>query len=229
MNLWLTNLIQILKKIYYYVVEIIYPNRCIFCGRVLEFRYDGYVCFNCEENSNVSPIVSPEGASVFRYNDAVKNAVHRFKYYGHPDAGIGFALFMYNYFNENITFCPDYIVPVPMYIKKIYKRGFNQTDIIADEFSKLSGIPVLNDLIIRNRNTKPQSLLSFEEKKENVKDAFHIFKSYDIKDKNILIIDDIYTSGATISECKRVILNAGAKNVYFLTFASAWGENSRLT
>ncbi|MCK5580456.1 MAG: ComF family protein [Candidatus Omnitrophica bacterium] len=111
----------------------------------------------------------------------------------------------------------DLIVPVPLHPWRLYKRGFNQSLLLADLISAHLGIPISSNNLIRGHYTKNQAKISKKERWTNIQGAFKIKSSCEFVDKNILIIDDLMTTGATTSEIARVLKGAGAQKVCVLT------------
>ena len=116
----------------------------------------------------------------------------------------------------------DLIIPVPLHASRKRRRGFNQAEIIAEELSHLTGIPVRNDLLFRIRRTRPQKRLGENERRQNLQGAFAVKKTQSLP-SNILLIDDIYTTGSTVERCAKMLRLAGAENVYFLTVSIGQG------
>ncbi len=204
------------------LLDIIYPKRCELCGDVLYFGEDEYVCSKCMERLDgyEKPVVlCDEGFCVFRYEGDIRKAILGLKYFGDKGAGKAFGSIMYRCCVK-CGFCLDFdlILAVAASKKRISKRGYNQADIIAEEFGALSGIPVGKGLI-RKRDTKPQNKLNREERAENVKNAFYAEGSF--KGKKILLIDDIYTTGSTVRECSKALYDAGAEKVCYGTAAAS--------
>ena len=108
------------------------------------------------------------------------------------------------------------IVPVPMYSKKERYRGYNQAALFGRALSEKMDIPCIPRLMIRVKDTRPQKELNGRERENNVKNAFQSSDNV-VKYKRILIVDDIYTTGATIDSAAKVLKKAGAEKVYFLT------------
>lgn len=106
----------------------------------------------------------------------------------------------------------DVLMPVPLFWWKKIRRGYNQAELLAQTISQETGIPIQN-VLTRVKNTKTQTRLSESERCDNVKNAFTV-QTNDIKDKKVLLIDDVLTTGATIQECARVLKDAGACEVY---------------
>ena len=114
----------------------------------------------------------------------------------------------------------DLVTFVPMNVTKKWKRGYNQSQLFAKEFSKKHKIRLLKTLI-ENKNSGIQREMSYSERFLNVIGRYKIYKKSRIKDKNILLIDDIFTSGATINECARILKKNGSKSVFIITIAKA--------
>lgn len=112
------------------------------------------------------------------------------------------------------------VIPVPLSQKKQKERGYNQVDIIFQKWMTRQGWLYMPDGLIRFRNTHTQSLLLKEERYKNIKGAFHIRPGVDVKGKQVLCVDDIYTTGATLSAIAHELHRAGAKKVMGLTIAS---------
>ncbi len=112
----------------------------------------------------------------------------------------------------------DCFVPVPMHIKALRKRGYNQALLIAKKLSKITGIPVCFDCIIKVKKTRSQVGLTYRERKKNLKGAFKVYK---LKSgiKNVIIVDDVFTTGSTVNEIAS-LLNSYSVNSYFFTLAS---------
>jgi len=115
----------------------------------------------------------------------------------------------------------DLIVPVPLYPKRLRWRGFNQSALLGREIGRAYGIPMDPFLLLRRRETAAQTQLPEDERRRNVRDAFALNADRSVKDRRILLIDDVYTSGATVNECSRTLKQGGAKEVYVLTLARA--------
>ena len=113
----------------------------------------------------------------------------------------------------------DIIIPVPIHKKRKAQRGYNQTQLIASKISKYVGIKLCDDVLIKSKNTIAQSKLNKNKRKQNIKGAFKILNSEKIQGKNILLFDDIYTTGSTVNECSKILTRAGAKRIGVLTIA----------
>ena len=186
---------------------------CDKCGR--EIYDDGKFCFDCKEGGFAFDKVY----SCLNYEGYITKLVYNLKYGG----GKYLAKYMARIIadkiiSENISF--DIITFVPLNEKREKERGFNQAKIIAEEVSQLLDREI-RDVLSRVRNTPFQASLNREERLNNLKDAFKVIDKSRVKDKNILIIDDIFTTGTTINECSKTLKKTGAKSVIGITFAHA--------
>lgn len=115
----------------------------------------------------------------------------------------------------------DSIIPVPLHKRRLRWRGFNQALMLAREISEITGIWVDPNTLIRVRYTRPQTRLPFKERSENVKGAFEVARETFVRDRSVLLVDDVATTGSTLTECARVLKKAGARRVEALTIARA--------
>jgi ComF family protein len=111
------------------------------------------------------------------------------------------------------------LIPIPLHINKLKKRGFNQAEELAKELSKYLNIPLISDFLIKNKETLPQTELDNEARKENIKGVFLVKDNKKIDEKNILLIDDVYTTGSTMEEAAKVLKRAGAEKVIGIVIA----------
>lgn len=163
------------------------------------------------------------GFPVFEYEGKIKNSIYEFKYKNQRYYSSFFAdciYFRYKNAFQYISF--DGIVPIPVHPKKKRKRGYNQADLIARDLSKRMKVPVYDTYIRRIINTNPQKELNDKARMKNLKNAF-IIGTNTIKLKKVLLVDDIYTTGATIEACTRVLLDAGVEEVYYTSVAIGRG------
>ena len=123
--------------------------------------------------------------------------------------------------NEIQAWNVNMLLPVPLHQLKNAERGYNQSLYIAKGLSKLLKIPLGVRIFKRKRYTQSQTSMNFIERQENIKEAFNIKSDKKIKGKNILLVDDVITTGATISECGKVLLNGGANRIYAASIAIA--------
>lgn len=120
--------------------------------------------------------------------------------------------------NPEIT-SSDFIIPVPLHKKKLKERGFNQSAVFAREVSKYLHIPCKENCLLRKKYTQTQTKLDAEERQTNVSNAFGIHNGKEINNCKILLVDDLITTGATMNECAKILLAAGAKSIFALSIA----------
>ncbi|MCL2335701.1 MAG: ComF family protein, partial [Endomicrobia bacterium] len=158
--------------------------------------------------------------SAYRYKDRIRKLILKFKYSGRTYLAADFAAALAKKAKEEgFAEKADIVVPVPSHLLRRIKRGYNQAELLARETSKLLNIPHRSGILLRKKLTKPQFKLSKTEREENIKDSFFVAENAVIKGKNILLIDDIATTGATASACAGALKKAGAKKVFVLTLA----------
>lgn len=197
-------------------VEPVKGMLCRRCGVML--KSGGKYCYNCR-GSKASKYKCSFIRSALQFNEPTRALVHAFKYEKYLNIAPYFAELMYRVYRKN----PEYreaafLVPVPIYKSRQRKRGFNQSEVLAKELSKICSIPVLNALV-RTKNTESQTKLTREERKQNILDAFALVKGMgtQIDKQAIILIDDVCTTSATLEECARVLKAAGAREVFALT------------
>jgi len=111
------------------------------------------------------------------------------------------------------------LIPIPMEIRKLKSRGYNQAEELVKELSKILKVPLISNNLIKIKKTLPQMELSAQKRQENLKDAFLVKNSKEVKNKKVFLVDDVYTTGATMEECSSVLKNAGAKQVWGIALA----------
>lgn len=158
--------------------------------------------------------------SAMIYNDASRRLVLGFKHGDRTEAAPAFGRWMMRSGSELIA-SSDIIVPVPLHWTRLFARKFNQAALLAHEISSASGVPVIPDLLIRQKRTPPQGKLSTAARRRNLQGAIAIKPNRVsfLREKSVLLVDDVLTTGATVSACARVLRRAGALNINVLTLA----------
>jgi ComF family protein len=131
--------------------------------------------------------------------------------------------------NKDSNFSDFILTPTPLSRKKLRWRGFNQAEEIAKELSRFLKIPLISDCLIKIKETPAQVMLSEKERRKNLKDVFLIKNKEKIRNKKILLVDDVFTTGTTLSEAAKVLKNSGAKKVIGLVVAVAKPDEDKLT
>lgn len=191
---------------------------CPFCAIPKE-TINGKPCNSCKKSKFLDGLFS---AADYK-NSIVKKLIKDFKYEPYVKDLARTLSFIIISFLLNLENKPDFggfsIVPIPLHIKKMKKRGFNQSEELAKELSKDLEIPFLNNILERIKNTTSQAELSKEERIINASNAFICRNPKTIKDKKILLIDDVFTTGSTMEECAKTLKQSGAKEVWGMTIA----------
>ena len=191
---------------------------CKKCGKPLENPRQEY-CTDCGRKKHQFD----QGKAVFVYQGQIRQSMYRFKYNNKREYA-GFyaseAMKLYERWIEDRGI--DVIVPVPMYRPKQKGRGYNQAETFAAALAGECGLPVDAGLVRRRRNTTPQKELNDLERKKNLENAFDVTKE-NLDYKNVLVVDDIYTTGSTVDAVAKVLKEAGAEKVYFLCISIGEG------
>lgn len=187
------------------------PPVCPKCGRP---QVNGDVCPNCSHWLSVlAGIRSP-----FRFEGVMRQAIHELKYRNFRALAQPLACLLCDYLADN-PLPADVLVPVPLHPKRLRERGYNQSRRLAREMGKMMNVPVVDDCLFRQRYTSPQTRTSSaEERKRNIANAFACHNDK-LRDKQVLLIDDVATSGATLDACAAALKAAGASSVWGLVLA----------
>lgn len=197
-------------------MKLLTPPWCLCCGRKLSEEEE--YCSECRETEQ--PFV--RGRTLYEYQSAA-SAIYRFKYGGRREYADFFGEQISLYLGDFIrSVSPQALVPIPLHKRRERKRGYNQAGLLAESVGRRTGVPVLGRALVRTKNTVPLKCLNPQERQNNLKKAFKIAQN-DVKLKTIIIIDDIYTTGSTIKEAAKVLKQAGAEKVYFITLAGGSG------
>lgn len=158
--------------------------------------------------------------SLGRFDDYYKELIHQFKYRKRIPLGKRLGQRLGETINGDSDFLnSDLLIPVPLHKSRYRERGFNQSEIVAEEIGKITGLSVLKNVLKRKKNTKDQTNLSFQQRAENVRGAFVVTEPELINGKKIILVDDVITTGATLSECARMLKQAGAEKILGITIA----------
>lgn len=210
------EIIKIIKIALEALLDIIYPydNKCIICG------FEGFlgICSKCK--SEIKRVHQQEEIMAYGYYGGVlKKLILNLKYHKSFIAGKVLADLLCQIIIEK-KLSIDCICYVPISKNSLKKRGFNQCSVLAKNISSILDIPVI-DCLVKVKETKEQKLLGKEERMKNILDAFEIKNKEKLFKKNILLIDDVYTTGATINECKKNIEKCNINKIYLLTIAKS--------
>lgn len=193
------------------------------CSKPLELEEKEY-CSDCEHKQ----YHFDKGFSVWVYNDDMRHSIAEFKYHSKKEYAKFYIEEIIRIYGKSILkLYPDAVVPVPIHRSKYLERGYNQADMLARGVGKALGIPVLSNLLIRNKKTLPQKKLSDKERRKNLEKAFEInqmeMNCDNRKIAKVLLVDDIYTTGSTIEACTNILKQNGIDEVYFLVICIGKG------
>ena len=188
------------------------PPLCPRCGKP---QPSGILCPSCVGwQTEIEGVRSP-----FRFDGVIRQAIHQLKYRNLRALAQPLAKLLKDYLITNAT-PGEVLVPVPLHQKRLKERGYNQSQLLARELGKLVNLPVVDDCLIRQRYAIPQARTSsVEERRSNVANAF-ICRNHRLQDKQVLLIDDVATSGATLNACASALKTAGATSVWGLVLAT---------
>ncbi len=194
-------------------------NSCIRCGAPTNVDNTG-VCLNCKANN----FDFKQARSVFAYKDDVISVIHKFKYSKMKFLSEPLGKYLCELF-ATWEINPEIITSIPLYKSKLKNRGYNQSECIARVLSENNNLPYY-DLCAKVVDNISQTELDLKQRKENVKNVFQFNKEYKnlIKDKIILIVDDVYTTGSTCNEISKILLSNGAREIFIITIAHGLGQ-----
>ena len=209
------------------IINYVYPKVCGFCNKIIS---EEYTCKNCQEKLKYMYESERQLVSVNKYFDIL---ICAYKYKGI----IRSKILQYEFKNKKYLYTTlsqrliellnmysneiDIIIPVPIHFMRAFNRGYNQSFLIARFIAQKMDKELKNNILKKVRNNKPQSLLTANKRKNNVYNAYKLIRADAIKGKTILLIDDIYTTGATVNECSKVLKENGAKKIIVATVAKA--------
>jgi len=200
------------------------PSVCPRCGKpyrstsVLRHTPD-FLCGDCR----VSPPFFDRVFSASPYDSVVKEAIHQFKFHQKPGMGKPLAQLLMARLPDNIDWTRGYIIlPVPLHKTRQRQRGYNQSTILATHLARRYHLKPMYNNLIRIRATKAQwPIKKYHQRKQNVKNAFRLRFPERITGQHLIVIDDIFTTGATVNECSRILKEAGARSVLVFTLSRA--------
>ncbi|MEN6374773.1 MAG: ComF family protein [Smithella sp.] len=230
------------------VGDIIFPPQCVACAEIIKQSSEGVFCPSCLSKISFitgslcpicglpfldspaenhicgdcihSPPYYAKVRAVASFESIIMEAIHKFKYGRNISIGSALGSFMAGFSFPDFVFSEySLLIPVPLHIKRLRERGFNQSLLLAEEIGKKHHLPVNFSLLKRCNFTLTQTGLNKAEREKNIQGAFTVTDKNKIAGKCIILVDDVYTTGSTINECARVLMKAGAKKVAALTLS----------
>ena len=229
-------------QLYDRILPLLYPRHCPVCGVLLP--YGAQVCTRCRPKlpyvrgpvccSCGKPVLSAEqeycydcrvfpksfrfGAALFIYNEQTRPAMAAFKYKNRRMLSQFFARELFRQYGSDILRRePDALIPVPIHHSRRRQRGYNQAELLARDLSVLLGIPCFSHLLLRCIDTPPQKQFRPQARLNNLQGAFAVHPAYLPllpRLSSVVLVDDIYTTGATMESCARILLTAGVRQVF---------------
>lgn len=231
-------------------LDLCFPIPCAGCGRKWLLHHEGFWCESCLEkipwiSSPICPQCgrpfpkspsSPDhlcgdcllstfsfdyARSAVQHAGIVRDRIHQLKFGGHLHWVPALAELLLRTIEREKAPRAQIIVPVPLHVKRVRERGFNQAALIAGVMARRLGVPVRFDVLVRRFWTAPQTRLNRSQRLENVKGAFQVSLSSEIRGRIVLMIDDVFTTGTTLNECAKVLKESGAAEIHALTVSRA--------
>lgn len=241
-----------LKNFFAVVFNILFPNHCIICKNIIQSDKINYICLDCINKlsyihrddyircnrcgriidtkdstciCSYENIYFDECKSMLYYDDKTSNLIHKMKFSHRYLICKDFAVMLSFYYKDYINKF-DAVSFVPLGKNRLLERGYNQSELIARHISKIINIPLIENIIIRKKESKPLSMIKGKELREKaIKNAFKINQKYEFDDNkkiNILIIDDVFTTGSTLNEMSLELRKLDfIERIGILTVASA--------
>jgi len=185
---------------------------CQICGKPLVSEAS-ITCADCIVNKPMFKTARSFGL----YEGVLREAINLLKYQGIKRLSKPLSKMMFALLGDNYSV--DAVVPVPLYKKRLRQRGFNQSALFAKHLANYIGVPLFLNCLIKVKDTMPQVELNAEERRKNIKNSFAVISREFIQGRNILLVDDVFTTGATVRECSKLLKKAGAQDIYVLTLA----------
>jgi competence protein ComFC len=211
--------IRVLSRIKKFIIDILFPVECLGCG-----KEEVWLCEKCLETIPLGfRIVEREYLDKILVcgsydNELLKKAIHTFKYNYAVELGEPLGKILLKVLRKVSLPEEFFFVPVPLHKKRLKERSFNQAEILAGEVAKEFGVPTAN-VLCRVRYTTPQVELDGKDRQKNVQEAFCCLEQSKVKNRNIILIDDVLTTGATMGECAKILKESGANEVWGLVLA----------
>ena len=220
------------------LLDFVFPNYCILCETRLQ-QGEAIVCLNCWLRQPVLTQASTkldnrssvavdtwyveESFAVWQFQGEMQRIIHAFKYAQWHGLSSIMGLAMGGaVLNSPLLSTADLILPVPLHKVRYRERGYNQSSLLACCAARICNISVNEKILTRTRHTSIQARLSSKERLKNVLNAFSVKTPEDVRNKKIILVDDVLTTGVTINECARVLIESGASHVYALTAARVY-------
>lgn len=219
------------------LITVFFPNLCPGCGEAMGYG-DDFICIRCMSDLPFSELRKDNPLAIrmagrlpisgaytflkFTKGGIIQNILHKIKYGNRPDLGIILGeQFGQRLVKASLISDTDIIIPVPLHKSKMKKRGYNQSEQFACGIAEKTGFEILKDGMLRRQKGKSQTTKSRFERLKSVSDSFIVRDPALIEGKTILLVDDVFTTGATLEACGIKLFEAGAEKLYLATIAEA--------
>jgi ComF family protein len=235
----LQNALQTCENAWTELLNLFYPNLCVYCQQRTHSIKEIF-CLDCQLQIHPTGMILnsinefilhfkgrieiESGAALYYYTKGsrVQKALELLKYKNHPEIGIQMGRMFGRMSKEQLACAAiDLILPVPLHPKRRIQRGYNQSLLFAEGISEISEIPVMDDVLLRNKETDTQTVKSRIERMMNMQKVFTVKDSVNLDGKHILLVDDILTTGATLEACANVLRKHGEVRISMVTIAIA--------
>ncbi|PIU28820.1 hypothetical protein COT08_00355 [Candidatus Woesebacteria bacterium CG07_land_8_20_14_0_80_44_9] len=198
------------------LLDLLFPKKCLECGQTGK-----YICGNCLKKVPPGGWINKETYSCFKYGGVIRKAIIALKYkYSAEIAGELAEICVKNLISNHFISGYRALVPIPLHWYRQNFRGFNQAEIIGEKIAKKMGWRFIPELLIKTKSTKSQVELKGPDRRKNLSGVFSLNPGILVsKYPSIILFDDVYTTGSTLSEAAKVLRRAGVKNVWGLTIA----------
>ena len=214
------------------IMDLLFPRKCVLCGKVLNRKQDD-LCDQCRKdaedfskaNKKISFVAG--WTALWYYNENVRISMLRYKFYHRQSYGSIYGRLLAIKLHRTALCDYDILTWVPISQRRKWKRGYEQVQLIAQSTGQQLGTPAVSTLR-KTRHTNPQSRLSdASHRRANILGAYAVPDPSIVAGKRILLLDDIITTGSTVSECAKTLLTAGAKEVYCAAIAAPHNKNNK--
>jgi len=191
-------------------------KQCQKCGKPLSLLSNSSICIDCQHRSFPYKKIKTLGL----YKDKLKDLIHFYKFRNRWSLSYIFYQLLQIH-SSKLFFDVDYIIPIPLSSQRLSKRGYNQARLIAEQIKKIIQKPIAHNLLIRKKDTPHQSLLTKAEREKNLTDAFDVKYDAKYRHKRFLLVDDVITTGTTITEAAKTLKNLKPQTIVIFAIAKA--------
>ena len=225
-----------------YVLDLLFPPRCLHCQtHISGTEKESWLCHACENHvviyttlfCSVCGARLPENmkichknkayllAAATKYDGPIRSVIRQFKYSGWPSLSQKIGRYLGKYIkNSGLSAKNHVVIPIPLHPERLRERGFNQAELLSVEIAELLELKINGEVLARTKKTSAQAeLKDHEKRKSNVAGAFEVKNPEQISGKNLILVDDVFTSGATMNEAVRVLREAGARKIIAFVIA----------